>query len=338
MSSQHEGAVQAAHPTIPASPMVAWARRALRLSFVRDYGIVFSFLSLFIALSFASDAFLTKTNLLNICDQWSPTAIVAIGSTLVLISGGFDLSAGAIFALAGVVTGLTVGDIGVAPAIALGCGAGFAVGVVNGCLTTIGRINPFIATLAVSTMVAGIALALTGGDFVTVANSDFNKLGLGSFLGITFPIWTAIAIALACGFALARTTFGRYIYASGDNAEAARLSGVRVGFIRSSAFAVCGTCAGMAGVIQTSRVSTAQADGGGFNLVMDAVTAVVIGGTSIWGGAGAIWRTVLGILLLAMIGNGFNLMNIDPTYQRIVQGGIILAAVALDAWAKRSET
>jgi ribose transport system permease protein len=311
--------------------------RLTRLSGVRDYGIVFSFVALFITLSFASNVFFTHENLLNILDQWSATAIIAVGGTLVFIAGGFDLSVGSIYAVAGVVASLTAPHIGAWGAILLGVGMGLGCGVVNGILTTVGRINPFIATLATSIIIAGIALVLTSGNLITVLTPvSFTTLGRGHFAGVKYSVWTLLAFTLVCGFLLARTTFGRMMYASGGNPEAARLSGIRVNLVRASTFAISGTAAGIAGVIVTSRVATGQADSGGLGIALDAVAGIVIGGTSIMGGAGAVWRTILGVLLLAMIGNGFNLLNVNSTYQRIFQGAIILFAVGVDAWSRRS--
>lgn len=311
--------------------------RLTRLSGLRDYGIVFSFVALFIVLSVASNVFFTRENLLNILDQWAATAIIAVGGTLVFIAGGFDLSVGSIFAVAGVVAALTAGHIGAWGAILLGVGMGLGCGVVNGILTTIGRINAFIATLATSIMIAGIALVLTSGNLITVLSPvSFTILGRDDFVTVKYSVWTFLAFALACGFVLSRTTFGRMMYAAGGNAEAARLSGIRVNLVRASTFAISGLAAGIAGVIQTSRVATGQADAGGLQLALDAVAGIVIGGTSILGGAGAVWRTVLGVLMLAMIENGFNLLNITSTYQRIFEGAIILLAVGVDAWSRRS--
>ena len=145
-------------------------------------------------------------------------------------------------------------------------------------------------------------------------------------------VWAVFA--LVCGFLLWRTKYGRYIYASGGNAEAARLSGVRVNLIRGSTYAISGLSAGIAGVIVTSRVSTGDASTGTFPLAV--IAGIVIGGTSILGGQGAVWRSVLGILLLALIGNGFNLLGVNPIYQQILQGSIILTAVAVDAWARKT--
>ncbi len=311
-------------------------RRLSGLTVLRDYGIVFSFVTLFVTLSLASPVFFSRINLFNILDQWSATLIIAVAGTLVFIAGGFDLSVGSIYAVSGVVAAMTAPHIGAWGGILLGVGMGMGCGVVNGILTTVGRINAFIATLATSIMIAGIALVLTGGSLISVLSPpSFTILGRGNFITVKYSVWTFVAFALVCGYLLSRTTLGRAIYASGGNQEAARLSGVRVGLVRGITFAISGTAAGIAGVIVTSRVATGQADSGGLQIALDAVAGIVIGGTSILGGAGAVWRTVLGVLLLAMIGNGFNLLNVNSTYQRIFQGAIILFAVGIDAWSRR---
>jgi ribose transport system permease protein len=312
-------------------------QRLKSLSVMRDYGIVIVFVALFVVLSFASPVFFSRVNLLNILDQWSATLIIAVAGTLVLIAGGFDLSVGSIYAFSGVIAALTVGHIGAWGAILLGVAAGLGCGVINGILATWGRINPFIATLATSIMIGGFALVLTSGNLISVlGNGHFTVLGRSDFETIKYSIWTLLAFTLLCGYLLSRTTYGRRVYASGGNPEAARLSGVRVNLVKASTFALSGTAAGIAGVIVASRVATGQADSGGLGIALDAVAGIVIGGTSILGGAGAIWRTVLGVLLLAMIGNGFNLLNVNSTYQRIFQGAIILFAVGVDAWSRRS--
>jgi ribose transport system permease protein len=311
--------------------------RLKNLSVMRDYGIVVVFVALFVVLSLSSPVFFSRVNLLNILDQWSATLIIAVAGTLVLIAGGFDLSVGSIYAFSGVIAALTVGHIGAWGAILLGVAAGLGCGVVNGILATWGRINPFIATLATSIMIGGFALVLTGGNLISVLdNGHFTVLGRSDFETIKYSVWTLLAFTLLCGYLLSRTTYGRRVYASGGNPEAARLSGVRVNLVKASTFALSGTAAGIAGVIVASRVATGQADSGGLGIALDAVAGIVIGGTSILGGAGAIWRTVLGVLLLAMIGNGFNLLNVNSTYQRIFQGAIILFAVGVDAWSRRS--
>ncbi len=324
--------------TAATSRMLAGGLGRIRPSAVRDYGIVASFVALFVALAVSSSAFLTSTNLLNILDQWSPVLIIAAASTVVFIAGGFDLSVGSIYALAGVVAALCADDVGVWPALLLGVGAGVACGIVNGLLTTAGRINPFITTLATGMMILGLAYALTDGDLITVTEPGFTDLGAGELLGVPYSVWVCAAFVAACGFLLSRTVYGRFVYAAGGNPEAARLSGVNVGAVRTIAYTLSGASAGIGGVLVTSRVATGQADAGGLNLALDAVTGIVLGGTSIAGGAGAIWRTVLGVLLLALLGNGFNLLGVSATYQQIVQGAIVLAAVGVDAWAKSSRS
>jgi ribose transport system permease protein len=173
---------------------------------------------------------------------------------------------------------------------------------------------------------------------ITVEKQGFDTLGRGELLGAKTSVWLFAATAVVLGLVLHRTTFGRYIFAAGGNAEALRLSGVRVGLVRAGTYAIIGLAAGLAGVIAASRVSTGQADAGGYDLLFDVFAAVIIGGTSLMGGDGAIWRTLIGLALVAMIGNGFNLLSVDPVYQRILFGTIILVAVAVDAWARRSRT
>lgn len=325
------------HEGTTAAPRRFDLRRLSGLAVLRDYGIVFSFVALFVTLSFASPVFFSRINLLNIMDQWSATLIIAVAGTLVFIAGGFDLSVGSIYAVSGVVAALTAGHIGPWGAILLGVGMGLGCGIVNGILTTLGRINAFITTLATSIMIAGIALVLTSGNLISVLSPpSFTILGRSDFITVKYSVWTFLAFALACGYLLSRTTFGRAVYASGGNPEAARLSGVRVDLVRAATFGLSGMGAGIAGVIVASRVATGQADSGGLSIALDAVAGIVIGGTSIMGGAGAVWRTVMGVLLLAMIGNGFNLLNVNSTYQRIFQGAIILLAVGIDAWSRRS--
>jgi ribose transport system permease protein len=274
---------------------------------------------------------------MNILDQWSAVGIIAIGSTLVFIAGGFDLSISAVYALAGIIAAKAANGTGSsAVGLLLGCLIGLGVGIVNGGIVTVGRINPFMATLASSLMIRGLALAVSGGFLVRVADdSKFNVIGRSELLGAKYSVYLFAGVILVCALLLHRTTYGRYMYAAGGNAEAARLSGVRVDLVKASTYAISGLCAGIGGMIVASRVNTGQADSG-VGLEFDAIAAVVIGGTSILGGAGAIWRTVLGVLMLAMIQNGFNLLNVDAIYQRIIYGAIIIGAVGIDAWSRRT--
>ena len=310
----------------------------LDLSKIRDYGIVISFLGLFIILSFASPVFLTSRNLMNILDQQAAVGMIACGGTLVLIAGGLDLSTGAMFAFSGIVAAETVSTLGVFPAMLLAIATAVALGAVNGMLSTVGRINSIIVTLATGIMIRGFAVATTGGLLVRVEESTgFATLGRGSLFGIKYAVWMFVTVVIVTSVLLQFTTFGRYIYAVGGNLEAARLSGIRVNLVRLGTFTISGLVSGLAGILVASRVATGQADTG-LGLEISAIAAILIGGTSLLGGEGAIWRTVLGLLLLAQVRNGFNLLNINPIYQQIFQGGIILAAVAVDAWARQDSS
>jgi ribose transport system permease protein len=311
-------------------------RGGRRLAVVRDYGIVVFFVVLFVTLALTSDVFLTSRNLLNILDQSAAVGLMACGGTLVIIAGGFDLSVGAVFAISGVVAASMAKYVDPSLALLLGVLAGLVLGTINGLLVTLGRINPFMATLASSIIVRGIALVITGGFIVTATQASFSTLGRGeAFLDVKWSIIIWVVFALVCGFLLAGTTFGRHVFAAGGNPDAARLSGISVGVVRTITYAVSGLSAGLAGVIVASRVSNAQADAG-TGIELSVIAAIVIGGTSIMGGEGAIWRSVLGVLLLALIGNGFNLLGVNPIYQQILQGAIILMAVGVDAWARRA--
>jgi ribose transport system permease protein len=302
---------------------------------LRDYGILICFAALFITLSVSSDAFLTSSNLLNLLDQATPTGIIACAATLVIIAGGFDLSVGAIYAIAGVIAAKVALDSSAVMGLLAGVAVGVGFGIVNGILVTKGLVHSFIATLAMALIIRGAASAITDGNLITVTNPAFATLGTDEFLGVKYSIWIFVVFAASTWFVLARTTFGRYVYAVGGNAMAASLSGIRVSLVKATTFAISGLAAGIAGVIIASRNITGQSDSG-VGLELSVIAAVVIGGTSILGGSGAVWRTVIGVLLLAMIGNGFNLLNVDPTYQQMVQGGIILLAVVVDARARRS--
>jgi ribose transport system permease protein len=323
-------------PEVLSRPFGRTAAGGHRLAVVRDYGIVLCFVALFVALTASSDVFFTSENFLNVLDQSAAVGLMACGGTLVIIAGGFDLSVGAIFAISGVIAAQMATRTDPALAILLGALSGLVLGAVNGLLTTAGRINPLVTTLASSIIIRGLALVITGGFLVTVADKSFSTLGRGDFaLDVKWSIVIWLVFALITGFLLARTTFGRHIYAAGGNPEAARLSGIRVGYVRTATYALSGLSAGIAGVIVASRVSSGQADAG-TGIELSVIAAIVIGGTSIMGGEGAIWRSVLGVLLLALIGNGFNLLNVNPIYQQILQGSIILLSVAVDAWARKT--
>jgi ribose transport system permease protein len=306
---------------------------------VRRGGIVIPFAILFVLLAVASPSFLRLPNLLNILDQQAATVIVAAAGTLVLIGGGIDLSVGAVYALAGVTSATVAAQGGSAPlAIAAGILVGLAVGVANGVITTRFRIDSLIATLAVSFVVGGVAALVTQGNLVVAFEAlDFKAFATTRIGGLTSAAWVMILFAIAMAALLSLTTYGRYLYATGGNREAARLAGVAVDRIRLTAFALSGLAAGLAGVVDTSRVLSAQANAGTF-LAFTVLAGIVVGGTSILGGEGAVWRTVVGCLFIALIGNGFNLLGLDPFFRQITLGGILLLAVGIDAWSRRTSS
>ncbi|HUZ25635.1 MAG TPA: ABC transporter permease [Streptosporangiaceae bacterium] len=316
----------------PGRAMADWLPAEL-LPRLRRGGIIFPFLVLFIVLSVASGSFFTKVNLLDIVDQQASTLIIAAAGTLVLVAGGIDLSVGASYALAGV----TATQLSASPLLAVlaGIGVGLAVGLVNGVVTTVFRINSLIATLAMSFVVSGLASLVTGGNLIIAyTHPAFGDLARTAFLSVNTSTWTMLAAVAALGVVLSRTTAGRYMYAAGSNAEAARLAGIRVQSIKLSTFVLSGGAAALAGVIDASRVLSAQASNGETTLTFTVLAGIVVGGTSILGGEGAIWRTVVGVLFIALIGNGFDLLGLNPLYEQITLGGILLLAVGSDAWSR----
>ena len=310
--------------------------RLLDAERVRSLGILLPFIALFIGLSIASTAFLTKVNLLEILDQQSSTLIVAAAGTLVLVAGGIDLSVGAIYALSAVTSAHFALVTGAGFAIVLGIAAGALVGLFNGVGVTLLRINSLITTLATSFVVSGIAALVTNGNLIVLFDKhSFGDLAQTVFLGVKTSIWVMLIPTIGLGFLLARTKAGRYMYAVGGNAQAARLAGVRVDAIRVMTFVASGTAAGLAGVIDTSRVLSAAASTQNTTLAFTVIAGVVVGGTSILGGDGAVWRTVGGILFIALIGNGYILLGLNALYEQITLGLLLIGAVSLDVWSRR---
>lgn len=314
------------------------ATRTLEVVDLRRGGILLPFIALFITLSVASSAFFTKANLLNVVDQQASTLIPAAAATLVLVSGGIDLSIGAVYALAGVTAAHFALVTSPALAIVLGILVGVIVGAVNGVVIAVFRVNSLIATLASSYVVSGIAGLATGGNIITDFNqASFADLARTTFLGVRTSTWVTLFAVLLLGFLLHRTTVGRYMYAAGGNAEAARLAGVRVHQVQILAFVLCGAASALGGVIDTSRVLSAESSSGS-TLAFTVLAGVVVGGTSILGGRGAVWRSVVGVLFIALVGNGFDLLGLNPLYEQIVLGAFLVLAVGLDAWTRLRRT
>jgi ribose transport system permease protein len=299
---------------------------------------VIPFLLLFTILAIGSRPFLTTTNMLNILDQQSTILMIAAAGTIVLITGGIDLSVGATYALAAVVAGQMTIAFGPSVGVPAGLIVGLMVGLINGLVSTVLKINSLIATLAMSFIAVGVASIVTGGNLIVLYEyTDFGAIARTTIFGIKSSIWIALIVVVIIAIVLARTTLGRYFYAVGGNQEAARLSGIPNTGVRIVAFALSGLTAGLAGIVDTSRVLSAQATPG-TALTFTVLAGIVVGGTSILGGEGAVWRTVIGVLFIALIGNGFNLLGINVIFQQIALGTILLIAVGIDAWSRRTRT
>lgn len=306
--------------------------------YLTNYGIVWLTVILFVAFAATTPNFVSADNFRNILDQQSIVLIVAVFVTMLLISGNFDISIGAIYTLVPLVA-LRVFDASdsVILLVLVGIIVGVLAGSINGVIVTKGRINSFVATLATALVFFGIAYLVTGGTILRLSDLDVRSLVTTRILGLTTATWIALLVVVIAWLLLERTRFGRYVFAIGGNREAARLAGVPVDRVIFTVFVLVGAAAGLAGVMNMARTLTAQASDD-FSLVFTVIAAVVVGGTSIMGGFGAIWRTVVGVLFIAFLGNGFNLNGIDPVIQRIIEGLVILAAVGLDAWTRSRQT
>jgi ribose transport system permease protein len=292
-------------------------------------------IGIFAALSIANSSFRSSSNLTNIVNQMSMQGIAACGATLTIVSGGFDLSQGSVYAFCAIFAVMTVHTFGVFGAFVLAILVGLALGAINGAVIALGRVNSFIATLATSYVFIGFATVITGGNVATTSNQHFQLMN--NTYGLTVAAWFFIVIAVLLGLLLAYTRFGRGLYAIGGNPEAARLSGINISFYRIVVFALSGACAGAAGVIAASQTGSADPSIGS-TLALLAIASSVVGGTSILGGQGAIWRAVVGATILELINNGFVLLNLNPVYEDVLFGFLVLFAVGLDQLLRRRST
>nr|WP_247894434.1 ribose ABC transporter permease [Azospirillum sp. B510] len=282
-----------------------------------------------------SPSFMTIDNLLNILRQTSINAVIAVGMTYVILSGGIDLSVGSVLAFCGAVCAwLVAGDMSIWLAIPLTLLLGAGLGAVNGIVVGTGGVQPFVATLVAMTMLRGATLVFTDGRPITTgtgaAADAFWSVGGGYLLGIPVPVVVAAVVFAVCGLVLTRTRFGRYTYAVGGNEVVARLSGIRVNVEKTTIYALSGLLAALAGVILTARLESAQPTAGaGYEL--DAIAAVVVGGTSLSGGKGTLFGTLVGALIIGVLNNALNLMDVSSYYQMIAKGAVILLAVLADS-------
>ncbi len=299
-----------------------------------------------IAFSLLADGFFSEDNFWTILRQISVNLCLSVGMTLVILTGGIDLSVGSILALSGAImagllkrgTELEVLNLhvgyGVSAAAAVGICVGASLGWFNGVMVTRFRVPPFIATLAMLTIARGLTRLYTGGEAITGLGQGFVSIGSGRLLGIPNQVWIAAGIVLMGVVLLKKTRFGRYVYAVGGNEEAAKLSGLNVARVKRSVYLISGALAAVGGLIVTSRLNSATPIAGE-GLELDSIAAVVIGGTSLSGGRGSVQGTVLGALIIGVLNSGLVIMGVDPFWQQVIKGGVILLAVVLDKLYER---
>jgi len=297
---------------------------------LKNYGIVFAFLIICAVLSFLSPVFLKWTNILNVIRQTSIYGIMAVGMTFVILTGGIDLSVGSILAFAGAVAaGMVKTNAGLLWVVLASVGIGGVLGLANGLIITVGRITPFVVTLGMMSIARSLTLIFCNGYPISGFGTEFRFIGGGDLLGIPFPIVIFLLTVVVAWVILTQTRLGRYTYAIGGNEETVRLSGVRSKVYKTIVYVLSGVTSAISALILTSRLNSAEPVAGvGYEL--DVIAAVVIGGTSLMGGRGGVWGTLVGALLIGVINNGMILLGISPYFQQLVKGLIIIGAVLLD--------
>ncbi|WP_061050978.1 ribose ABC transporter permease [Vibrio mimicus] len=291
-------------------------------------------LFLVVVVSFLNPNFFTVDNILNILRQTSVNAIIAVGMTLVILTAGIDLSVGSVLALCGAfAASLIAMEVPVLLAVPTALLAGAALGAISGIIIAKGKVQAFIATLVTMTLLRGVTMVYTDGRPISTGFTDtadtFAWFGTGYALGIPVPVWLMVVVFAGAWYLLNHTRFGRYVYAVGGNESATRLSGINIDRVKIGVYAICGLLAALAGIIVTSRLSSAQPTAGmGYEL--DAIAAVVLGGTSLMGGKGRIMGTLIGALIIGFLNNALNLLDVSSYYQMIAKAVVILLAVLVD--------
>ncbi|MEB6169516.1 ribose ABC transporter permease [Staphylococcus pseudoxylosus] len=287
---------------------------------------------LVIIISVLNSAFLEPSNLFNLLRQVSINGLIAFGMTFVILTGGIDLSVGSTLALSSAMIAiLMVTGVDSIVALLIGCIFGAILGAINGLLITLGKMAPFIATLATMTVFRGLTLVITDGNPITNLNGSyaFQLFGRGYFLGIPVPAVTMFITFIILYIILHKTVFGRQTYAMGGNEKAAFISGIKVNKLKVMIYSLAGLMSAMAGAILTSRLNSAQPTAG-MSYELDAISAVVLGGTSLTGGKGRILGTLIGVLIIGVLNNGLNLLGVSSFYQQVVKGVVIIIAVLID--------
>ncbi len=327
--------VQRGEPGADAAGPATQRGQHLLLS-ARQFGTVIGLVVLCAILWILTPHFLTVSNLLNVAEQTSINAVVAVGMTFVILSAGIDLSVGSMVALSGVVLGTALqGGHSLAVALPLSLLTGMACGLGNGALISWGGLPPFIVTLGTMSIARGAALLFTEGRPVSGFDTSFRVLATGRVGFVPAGVVVMAVVYVVAHFVLTRTTFGRYVYAIGGNEEATRLSGVSIRFHKTMIYGVSGLTSAVAAVILTARLNSAQPIAG-MMYELDAIAATVIGGTSLMGGDGTLAGTLVGALIMGVLRNGLNLLGVSSFLQQVVIGGVIVVAVLLDTVLKRN--
>jgi ribose transport system permease protein len=289
-----------------------------------------------VILTIASPVFFTATNALNVLRVASLLVILAIGETVVILTAGIDLSIGSVLTFSSVVAALAIkAGVPLPLALAAGLAVGAGLGFLNGLMVAIVKLPPFIATYGMMWVAAGFAVVLLKGHVVYGFDEDFRFLGVGNVMGVPMPIVLMVAMWMPSYLLLRHTTFGRSLYAVGANQEAARLSGIKKDQTLMLAYTLSGLLAAAAGLVFVARLNASEA-GMGANLLLPAIAAVVIGGTSLFGGEGGIVGTLIGALIMTIVQNGMNLLGIESVWQGVVLGALIVVAVLVDQWARKA--
>ncbi len=305
------------------------------LELSKKYGIAVITISLFLILSLTTEGFFTERNIRNLLDQQSTILIAASFMTIVIISGNFDISISAIFVVAPLFALNIENATGnILLSVLGGVGLGVILGSFNALVVTYFKVNSFIATLATSFMFFGFGYLISDRSLMRPVTDSYQQIARTKFFDITSATWISLVVVIVASILLTRTRFGRNVFATWGNQEAARLAGINVPQVQAITFILLGAAAALAGIVNSSRSISAQPSDD-FSFVFAVLTAVIVGGTSIMGGKGAIWRTVAAAFFLAFMNNGFNLLQVDPLWQRIILGLVIVIAVALDSWSQR---
>lgn len=304
-------------------------KKSLKSSILKYKSLV-GLLVLCIVISFISPRFLGYANIKNVLTQVSVNAVIAVGMTFVILTGGIDLSVGSILAVsAAVAAGIIKSTGNITLAIIVSLAIGCLIGFINGILVSKGRIQAFIATLATMIIFRGVTYVYTNGIPISGLGQSFSGIGNKSILGLPTPVAIMIIVFGAAFYILSQTRYGRYLYALGGNEDSARLSGINTDKIKTLVYVICGATAALSGIIVTSRIGSASPNAG-VSFELDAIAAVVLGGTSLAGGEGSVVGTIIGALIIGVLNNGLNLMNVSPFYQSIIKGLVILLAVLVE--------